>query len=542
MSKSYPWWLAAVIAASGCSLMPTEAEPTSEAAEPIQTQTQTLSTQATRHRPPAAIEEPAEETPEPQPDPDSIYWAMQQLMAMDKPDLDRIQVYEDFYSRNQDYINRVSERGQRYLPHILAEIEARNLPAELALVPIIESAFDPFAYSHGRAAGIWQFIPSTGRHFGLEQDWWYDARRDILAATDVALNYLEQHYNTFGDWHLALAAYNSGAGTVIRARNANRERGLDDDYWSLRLPTETMQYVPKILGLAKVIASPDDYGIVLPEISRQPYFAKVDIGGQIDLAQVASLAKVELDELYRLNPGLNRWATPPQGPHHLLVPTQAAETLALALADLPPQQRVSWQRHAVRNGDTLLALAKQYQTTVAVIQQANQLNSHVIRVGQELMIPQASQDNYDLSADQRLASRQNSAPNGRQHRLEHQVAAGESFWLIARRYSTDVRTLARWNNMAPGDTLRAGQTLVVWLEQEDEASQGNSSQPVVLASTQQRAAITRPVSYQVRNGDNLSSIAQRFGVSVGQIESWNDVGRYLQPGQTLRLQVPINPQ
>ncbi|MEM8548574.1 MAG: transglycosylase SLT domain-containing protein, partial [Pseudomonadota bacterium] len=274
---------------------------------------------------------------------------------------ERTEAQQRWYVRHPEYLNRVFERGRPYLHHIMEALAARGMPAELALLPIVESAFDPFAYSHGRAAGLWQFIPGTGRRFGLRQDWWYDGRRDVVAATDAALRYLTYLAERYdGDFELAVAAYNCGEGTVDRAIKRNRSAGKPTDFWSLRLPRETSSYVPKLIALADIVARPDAFGLTLPVIADEPAIARVATGGQIDLALAASLAGMDVDELYKLNPGFNQWATSPNGPHHLVVPTTQAEQLTTALAALPAAERMRWQRHKVKNGQTLSHIADQY--------------------------------------------------------------------------------------------------------------------------------------------------------------------------------------
>lgn len=458
--------------------------------------------------------------------PDDLWARVRSQMQLDHDVHERMQPHLAYYARHQGYIDRVSERGSRYLYHIMDEIEARGLPAELALLPIVESAFDAFAYSHGRASGLWQFIPSTGRAYGLEQDWWYDGRRDVVAATDAALTYLDKLHDQFdGDWMLALAAYNSGAGTVRRAQEAARQAGRSTDYWSLNLPRETRQYVPKLLALSAIIEDPEQYDIALPEIEDTPYFETVQIAGQIDLAQVAQLAGVSTDEIYMLNPAFNRWATRPQGPHRVLVPVNHAEQLRGGLAQLPESERLNWNRHIVQSGESLIVLAKRYSTTVDVIRDVNGISGNIIRIGEALMIPTASSSDYRLSSDGRLASNQSREREG--NRVEYEVQPGDSFWLIAQKYGVSSRSLASWNNMAPGDTLRIGQTLVIWTTQQ------------VAASSTDRT-ITRRVYYTVRSGDSLSSIGQRFRVSVSQLRQWNsDLGRYLQPGDSLTIHVNV---
>lgn len=453
----------------------------------------------------------------------------------------RVQSQLNWYKRHPQYIDRVAERGSRYLYHILNEAEERGLPTELVLLPIVESAFDPFAYSHGRAAGLWQFIPSTGKYFGLKQSWWHDERRDVLAATDAAFNYLERLANRFdGDYMLALAAYNSGGGTVNSAMRRNRNGNRPTDFWSLDLPRETRAYAPKLIALAKIFAEPDKYGIELPQLKDEPYFEIVDIGSQIDLAQAAALAEVDIDEIYLLNPSFNRWATAPEGPHRLLIPVNNADRFRSALAGVSKEERVSWHSYEVKSGDTLGSIARRYNTTPSVIQQVNSFDSHIIRIGQRLMIPSASQDEdaYSLSAAERLSRKQNSAgrKNGGE-RVDYAVRSGDTFWDIAREHKVSVRELSSWNGMAPGDPLMPGQDLVIW----SKSPQAKQLASAPTASMRGDDGMVRKVGYRVRKGDSLSRIANRFSVAVSDIASWNNLNtsRYLQPGQSLVLYVDI---
>jgi membrane-bound lytic murein transglycosylase D len=402
------------------------------------------------------------------------------------------------------------------------------------LLPIVESAFDPFAYSHGRAAGLWQFIPSTGKYFGLTQSWWHDERRDVIAATDAALTYLDRLAKRFdGDYTLALAAYNSGGGTVSIAMRRNRNAGKPTDYWSLRLPKETTHYVPKLIALAKIFDKPEDYGISLPSLKDEPYFEVVDTGSQLDLAQAAKLAGVDVDEIYLLNPSFNRWATSPDGPHRLLIPIEKAATFSDALGKIPKDQRVAWRNYQVQSGDSLSTVARKFSTTPSVIRRVNNLNGDMIRIGQRLMIPSASQnsDKYALSAGQRLERKQSRGRSGT--RVDYTVRRGDTFWDIAREHRVTVREVAAWNNMAPGDPLIPGKRIVIWSQ--------SKQQPAAVASNNRGNAMVRKVGYRVRKGDSLSTIASRFAVNVSDIASWNDLNsaRYLQPGQSLVLYVDI---
>lgn len=440
--------------------------------------------------------------------------------------------------RNPTYLARVSERARRYLYHITQSVETRDLPLELALLPVIESAFDPFAYSPQQAAGLWQFIPSTARSHALKNNWWYDGRRDVLASTDAALNYLT-HLNQRmqGDWLLAIASYNGGQGRVGRARARAKNPQADDVFWSLDLPAETRHYVPRLLALAAIIDQPELVAQLLYPVPNEAYFTVIeDTGGQIDLTLAAELAEVPVEEIYRLNPGFSRWASDPEGPHHLLLPATAGSTFLAGLTALPAQARIRWERHQVKPGESLGQLARQYHTTVEQIQRSNKLRSSVIVVGQQLLIPTMRDNpgNYALSANARQsAAAQRPVPG--HSRSSHTVRAGDSLWSIARQHDTSPEQLARWNNRATKDTLRIGEQLLIWTANPTIAAPA----PATLAAA--GPDMTRRIGYRVRQGDSLSRIADRFKVSVTQILAWNrlDASHYLQPGQQLTLFVNV---
>lgn len=450
---------------------------------------------------------------------------------LDDIDNPRIEAQLKWYDRHQKYMDRVNNRAIRYLHFITEQIEARDIPGELALLPIVESAFDPFAYSHGRASGVWQFIPGTGKMYGMKQDWWIDGRRDIRLSTIGALKYLTALQREFkGDWMLALAAYNSGAGTVRKAIRKNKRRGKPTDYWSLSLPKETRAYVPKLLALAKLLKYPEKYQLKFKPLANKPYFKAVETHGQIDLAAVADLSGTPLDEVYKLNAGYNRWATHPKGPHQVLVPYDNAEKLTQNIKQLPATARVKWQRYKVRSGDSLISIAKKFHTTPDVLRQVNNIRRNLININDRLMIPTASkpQHNYAYSAAQRLSKLQNTRKKGKGQKQTYKVQSGDSFWSIARRYGVSVQSLAKWNGMAPRDPLKQGQKLVIW-----SASSKNAFE--------HRQEI-RKLTYRVRNGDSLAKIANKFKVKLRDITRWNSSKKkkkYLQPGDRLTLYVNV---
>ncbi|MBN8431911.1 LysM peptidoglycan-binding domain-containing protein [Microbulbifer salipaludis] len=470
-----------------------------------------------------AISQNIMDAAEPALPPNDIWQRLRQRFSLDR-ELDRPKVkdYVKYFSSNQGYMARVTERSRRYIFHVAEQLEQSNVPMEFALLPIVESAYDPFAYSHAQASGMWQFIPATGRSFGLHQNWWYDGRRDVVESTRAAseyFNYLSAKFD--GDWLLVLAAYNAGEGTVRRAMERNRRKGKGTSFWDLKLPRETQRYVPQLLALAEVVARSDHYRVPLHDVGNTPYYTAVNVGSQIDLAQAAELADVEIEELYLLNPGYNRWATDPNGSHRLLIPQDKSARFIAELEKLPPEQRVSWQRYQVARGDSLSVIARRYETTVSAIQQTNKLRGSSIRAGQTLLIPSASGPSaqYAYSIDQRVQRKQSS---GSGKKSSYTVRPGDTLWGIARSLDVKVRQLASWNSMAPGDTLRPGQKLVAYTK----ANTGNDT-----------SRTTRKVSYRVRNGDSLYRIARKFSIDISDIVRWNKISKnsYLQPGQRLTL-------
>lgn len=469
--------------------------------------------------------------------PDDVLARLRRGFKLEYADNHRTEAEKKWFVKHPDYMDRVFTRAQRYLPYIVAELERRDLPLELALLPIVESAYDPFAYSHGRAAGLWQMIPGTAKRFGIKQNWWYDGRRDVVDSTRAALDYMEYLYKfNNGNWLNAIASYNSGEGNVRRAVRRNTNANKPTEFWDLRLPRETSMYVPKLLALVEIVSDPAKYNLTLPVVIDEPQFMVADIGGQLDLALAAELAGIDVDTVYQYNPGYNRWSTDPSGPHSLVIPIDVAEQFVSALAEVPKSERVRWQRHKVKNGEAISQIAQKYHTTVSTIRAANNLRGNTIRAGHHLMIPVATKplSAYSKSADARLAKTQNRTRAG--NKVEHIVSSGESFWTISQRYKVTTRQLAAWNGMAPRDTLSIGKKLVVWTNAA--VSSPRTSPTQALGNT------TRKLRYTVRNGDSLYLIARKFRVGIDQIARWNkiDKNKLLQPGQKLTMYVDVTAQ
>lgn len=462
--------------------------------------------------------------------------------GFDLPDVEhkRIQQELNWFKRHPEYMKRVVERARPYLHYIIETVEAAGIPSEIALLPIVESAFQPFAYSHGRAAGIWQFIPETGKRYGLKQNWWYDGRRDVYASTKAAIKLLTNLHKIFkGDWMHALAAYNTGDGRVKRAIRRNKKKGKSTDFFALNLPKETRAYVPKLLALKLIINEPEAFNITLDNIPDEPFFEQVKLDSQIDLALVAEMADLPLDDIYRLNSGYNRWATSPNGPYDLLLPVTHVEGFKTKLAELPANKRIKWVRHRIRKGETLGTIAQKFHTSISTIKRVNRLRGKMIRVGRGLTIPVASRSlrEYRLSANQRKNKLQNIPRQGR--KVSHIVQQGDTFWDLAQHHRVGVRQLAKWNSMAPRDRLQAGQRLIIWSRRGSSVS---SSLDIEDISAPPRRNITKRIGYKVRRGDSLARISNKFKVSISQLKRWNRSVRtkkYLQPGQWLTLIIDV---
>ncbi len=438
------------------------------------------------------------------------------------PDVDRNRIdnHLRWYANNQQHLDNVTLRSEPYIHYIVSELEARDMPLELALLPVIESSYNPFAHSPSRAAGIWQFMPQTGRNFGLKQDNWYDGRRDLIASTDAALRYLQRLHQMFdGDWLLAIAAYNAGEGRLMRAIRQNRAQGKPTDFWSLPLPEQTRAYVPRLLALSRIIADPDNYELTLNDVPNEPYFTLIEVDGQINLAQAAELADIDPEDLQRLNAGYSRWLTTHHNNHQVLVPLADAENFSEQLGKLPrvPETR----EYKVVKGDTLGAIAKRFNTSVAQIKSQNRLTSDRLSIGQSLIV--AGTPPHLLTTDLPTAEeRMQNYGTNRRTANRYSVRPGDSLWKIARQHDTSVAELRRLNNLGNNTRLKPGQQLLV-----------NSTSRKTLRPTED----PNKVLYEIQHGDTLHRIAQRFKVTPGDILQWNSIkdATYIHPGQTLTL-------
>jgi len=359
-----------------------------------------------------------------------------------------------WYVANQDYLQRVFERSRRYLFHIVEELEKRNMPTELALVPMFESAFNPMAYSRSHASGLWQFIPGTGRRYELKQNMWYDGRRDVVASTNAALDYLQDLYEMHGDWHLALASYNWGENNVARAVAKNRRSGKPTDYLSLPMPRETRGYVPKLQALKNLIANPAAHGIVLEPIPNEPYFATVTKTRDIDVMLAAKLAEMPVDEFIALNPGFSRPVIRSAVASRIVLPADKVDVFHENLELLEDEALVSWKTYKPGRGDTLESIARQHGLTLGQLREVNGIHPRARRIPELLVVP------IEGGAETFARLPIMYAPPVPRGGRTHIVRRGETAWGIARRYGVSVKDLQRWNRI--GRHLMAGQRLVIF--------------------------------------------------------------------------------
>lgn len=367
-----------------------------------------------------------------------------------------VEKWEQWYSERPDYVGRMVDRSRRYLYHIVTEVQARHMPLDIALLPMVESAFNPGALSVSRASGIWQFMPATGKHFGLAQNFWFDSRRDVIAATDKALDYLEKLYADFGDWQLALAAYNWGEGNVAKAIARNQARGLPTDYENLAMPDETRNYLPKLQAIKNIVRDPEKYGLALADLPDAPYFAVVKTSRKIDIQIAADLAEMPLEEFMALNPQHNRPVIAGADEHTILLPIDRAEVFAAKLA-LHDQPLVSWQAYRLRNGDTLPQIAAKYGLPIETLREVNGLGPRArLHPGHTLLVPAERPSEATLESLSRAVF--TTVPQGRT--FYHRVNRGDTLSSIAKQYGVTTDELRMWNAMVQS-SVQVGQQIRV---------------------------------------------------------------------------------
>jgi len=490
-------------------------------------------------------------------DPDDLFQRMRHGFAM--PDLhdDLVLYHQQWYMNRPDYLRRMVDRSSRYLHHIIEELDQRGMPMELALLPMVESAYNPMAYSRSKASGLWQFIPATGKRYNLGQDWWKDERRDIVASTSAALEYLQSIYEMHGDWHLALASYNWGEGAVGRAIGKNRARGLPTDYLSLTMPNETRNYVPKLQALKNIFRNPALLAeLDLPNVPNRPFFATVTTDSHIDVKVAAKLAEMPVQEFVALNPAHNRPVIKSETP--LVIPAEKLETFVSNLEAHEEDNKPlsAWQTYTLRPGDKLEKVARRFGMTVANLKAINGFNGKT-RASPGLTLLVNGQEKgkpADMAALREQPHSPESGPVTRAKTTLHSVRKGETLAGISRRYGTTVAELKRTNNLR-SDVIPAGTRLQVAVPMPPEKAPRPADDQAGMRAVASAKAPARPdtaqkptsgsaktTRYTVRRGDTMYSIARNFKVAIDDLMRWNRLSsNALQPGTTLTIQLAQNP-
>jgi len=404
--------------------------------------------------------------------------------------------HEEWYSTRPDYIKRMVERSQKYLFHIVEEVEKRGMPTEIALLPMIESAYNPQANSTSSASGIWQFVPATGKHFGLKQNWWVDNRRNVTFATDAALTYLQKLHTMFGAWDLALAAYNAGEGTVGRAIERNRKLGLPTDYESLDLPAETKNYVPKLQAIKNLMTNPENYGLKIQTIANTPYFAKVTAPAQIDAHLAAKLAEISDDEFLALNPSNKRPVITSNGEkHELLLPILSAQTFRNNLAGYD-KPLVSWRTYLAKRGERMESIASKFGMQLSQLRIVNNLPSqNKIKNSATILVPNGNKTDFSSAK-----------PITKTNDAETAPAVENNDDISAKQGSANIDI-------------------------------NNTETPVENNTDKIEPVKQVSVTHKVKKGENMQTIAKRYGVSVKQIMAANSLKNYkLKVGQTIKIE------
>jgi len=496
----------------------------------------------------------------PQVERDDLWQRIKNGYAMPESTSNLTQKHEQWYSSRPDYVKRMVERSQRYLFHVVEEVEKRGMPTEIALLPMIESAYNPKAYSTSRASGIWQFVPSTGKYFGLKQNWWFDNRRNITFATDAALTYLQKLHAMFGAWDLALAAYNAGEGTVSRAIERNRKLGLPTDYESLNLPPETKNYVPKLQAVKNLMTNPGNYGLNIQTIANTPYFAKVTAPAQIDAHLAAKLAEISDEEFLALNPSFNRPVITNENKNvELLLPILAAQNFRTNLENYN-KPLVSWKTYFAKKGERLEKIADKFGIHVSKLRDVNDLPAQSkIKKTATILVPNGNRTDFkadgnsaastsesalqstgtDFSAnpehsaaninlagneDASFSSESTDENEPKENRsVRHKVKKGEVMATIAKRYGVSVKQIMAANSLKTS-RVKTGQLLNISVA-ENSTTKTNKTNDA-----------KKTQSYIVKRGDTLHSIAQKFDVTVADLERWNKkYSSHIQPGNKLTI-------
>jgi len=459
--------------------MPIEPLPPTPAAEPIDLLSIGLT--EVNARPVASLQTPSD-----------LWERIRRGFAMPDLSSELVRDREQWYSIRPDYMFRMAERSHKYLFHIVEELERRNMPGELALLPFVESAFDPQAVSSAKAAGMWQFMPATGKQYALKQNAFRDDRRDVLASTRAALDYLQKLYELFGDWHLALAAYNWGEGSVGRAILRNQQTGQPSRYVDLAMPMETRFYVPKLQAIKNIVANPQAFGTQLPPIQNHPFFQTVDIKRDIDVALAAKLAGVSVSDFKALNPSASRPVILAAGTPQILLPWDNAQTFQDNLAAFGGGRLASWTVWMAPTNLRPADAAKRVGMSESELRDINSIPPRMlIRAGSSLLVPRSislSADVAERVADQGQLSL---SPEQVLKRSAVKAVKGETVASLAKRYRVSPAAIAEWNKVSASTTFKAGQTVVLYLPARAEQRKKTAPRQITAKPRQGSAPIAK---------------------------------------------------
>lgn len=442
-----------------------------------------------------------------------------------------------YYRKDPAYLDRMFNRSGRYLYHIIEEVEARGMPTELALLPFVESAFQPEALSRAKAAGLWQFMPQTGKTYSLAQNLWRDDRQDVLESTRAALDYFQYLYGLFDDWHLALAAYNWGEGSVQRAMKRQRARKRPTDYLHLRMPNETANYVPKLEAIKRIVSDPKKYGVELPDVGNEPFFVSITKPRDIDVETAARLADMRLEDFKKLNPSFKLPVIVAAHNNIMLLPVDKLDGFIDNLASwMDTGQPLSqWRTYKLGSGETLASVAENFGMTEAELRRVNGIpKGRKVLANSTLLVKSTDDEQYDISEDE-MDARLQLSPLTTWRKVTYRVRRGDTIYKIARRWRISAKSI-RNDNRLRGDMLRIGQRLTLTVPRVQRM-------PVIAPATTAKKTSGSPTIHAVRRGDSLSQIARRYGVTVAAIKRTNRLrSNNIKVGQRLRIYAPNQPE
>ena len=419
---------------------------------------------------------------------------------------DQVLAYMNMHLKDLDKFDEYLNDSYYFLYFVIQELEKNNLPLELAILPYIESNYDPFSISSSGAVGIWQFMPRTGRLYQLDRSWWNEDRHDPFRSTEAAVKYLKYLYQRFDqNIYLTLAAYNAGPSLLDRRINQNKRRGMDTDFWSLNVPVQTKNYVPKYIALRELILNSDNYGIKLPLIPYEPVVKKISIPGQVEVLTLSEYLDIKPELLYKLNAGYTKWASAPENESVFYIPSEKYILFEDEDNPFKNSNQINWISHIVQSGDSLWSLASKYDTEVKIIKKINYLNSDLLSINDTLLIPLSkSKSNNFIPYEMYI------------------VSEGDTLWSIAKEYNIEIRDLSRMNSINENSYLQLGQQLSI----------GNKNIHRNMESKK------RTILYSVKQGDNLFKISELFDVSIRSIEEINNFkNATLMPGQIIKVAI-----